>query len=352
MNKTLELTPKQKAEYLTSYYLNFPLTKPLFINFGLTHRCNLRCKICSTREEHPNIKEELTLQELKKVVLDIGEWGGINVSFAGGEPLIRKNDLIELIKIAKSKGLETYVTSNGTFITQKVASELVKSGLDNIQISLDGATPETNDYIRGRGVFNLIINSLRNLKKAKEELNSDIKISITTVVTNTNIDELLDVYKIVKKFNLYAVDYNPYNIDTSYTKEKDYDTDEFWVKGKNIKKLKEICKKLLSLKRKEGKIGTPTYILKSMPDYFQKRRKFRYGICLAGFTYMYVKPNGDVDVCGKGPSLNVRDYSIREIWFSPSFLKTRLMVRKCRRPCLMLCFPKINVKSFLLGREI
>lgn len=342
-----DLTGKETYPYALSYYLNFPLVKPMFINFGLTHRCNLRCKICETWEENPNVKDELTFEELKKVIAQIADWGKINVSFAGGEPLIRKDDLLECIRFAKKMGLTTYVTTNGTFINQKVASEIIDSGLDHMQVSLDGAIPETNDYIRGKGAFKLARKALTNLMNAKIELNSPIKISITNVVTNTNLDEMLGIYEIVKDFDLCAVDYNPYNIDTSYAKSKIYE-DEFWVK-KNLEKLKKICKVLIRLKKKEGKIGTPYHILESMPAYFEKKKRFKNNICLAGFTYMYVKPNGEVDVCGKGPSLDVRNHGIKEIWFSLRFAKTRLLIRRCKRPCLMLCFPKINVKDFILG---
>jgi hypothetical protein len=58
---------------------------------------------------------------------------------------------------------------------------------------------------------------------------------------------------------------------------------------------------------------------------------------------MYIKPYGEVDVCGKGPSLNVRKMAIRAIWYSPTFAKTRLKIMRCRKPCLMLCFPRIGL---------
>lgn len=341
-----ELTRKETCSYILSYYSNFPLVKPLFINFGLTHRCNLKCKICETREENPKVEEELTLEELKIVIKEIANWGKINLSFAGGEPLIRKDDLLECIRFAKKMGLTTYVTTNGTLINKKSAFEIVNSGLDYIQISLDGSNPKTNDYIRGKGAFKLIIKALNNLTNAKKELKSPIKISLTTVVTNINLDEILSIYKVVNKFGLNAVDYNPYNIDTSYTKNKNYEENEFWIRGKGLKKLKNICKTLEELKRKEEKIGTPLYILNSMPKYFEKKKRFKHSICLAGFTYMYVKPNGEIDVCGKGPSLSVRKHSIKEIWFSPQFAKARLLIQRCKRPCLMLCFPQINFKDF------
>jgi MoaA/NifB/PqqE/SkfB family radical SAM enzyme len=344
----LEEINKGKALlYMASYYGNFPLVKPDFINFGLTHRCNLRCKICETWEADPNTGEELTLKELKNVITQIAKWGDINLSFAGGEPLMRMNDLIECIKHAKRNGLTTHVTTNGTMIDRKAAEEIVNSGLDCLQISLDGITEKTNDYIRGRGSFRGAMRAIRHIKKRKNESNSDLKVSITTVVTDKNVGELLDIYNFVKAEGIDEVAYNPYTADNSYMGNADYEKDEFWVSGRNIGKLRKVCEKLIKLKNVEGRIGTPEISLRSMPEYFGKKGGFRSGICLAGYSYMYVKPNGDVDVCGKGPSLNVKNTGIKSIWYSPQFAKARLKIASCRKPCMMLCFPRVSFKDII-----
>jgi len=340
-----ELNKLQIVKYVLSYATFFPFTKPSFINIGLTHQCNLRCKICETWKFGLKQEEELKLFELKKLIDEIGKWGKINVSFAGGEPLLRKKKLLECIKFAKKWNLTTHVTTNGQLIDKKTAEELVSSGLDFLQISLDGAREETNDYIRGKGTYRKAMKAIEEIKKAKEKFGSSLKLSLTTVVTEKNLDELLEIVELVKELDLYEVSFNPYNLDTSYMQNKSYKEDEFWIKGKSISKLRKICKKLIKIKREEGRIGTPFFMLRMMPDYFEKKLKFKGGICLAGFSYMYVKPNGDVDVCGKGPSLNVRKMSIKKIWYSLTFAKTRLRIMGCKRPCLMLCFPRIDFKS-------
>jgi MoaA/NifB/PqqE/SkfB family radical SAM enzyme len=341
-----ELKKEHILKYLLSYTTFFPFTKPLFINIGLTHKCNLRCKICETWKFGLNEKDELKLDELQKLVNQIGRWGDINLSFAGGEPLIRKKELLECIKLAKRWMLTTHLTTNGQLIDRKTAGELVSSGLDFLQISLDGSK-ETNDYIRGKGSYEKAIKAIKELKRAKEKIGSDLKLSLTTVVTDKNIDELLDMVKFVEDFGLHEVSFNPYNLDTSYMKNKNYEKDEFWVKKKNIPKLKRICDKLIKIRKERGIVGTPFFMLRMMPNYFEKKLFFRDGICLAGFSYMYIKPNGDVDVCGKGPSLNVRKYSIKRIWYSLNFVKTRIKIFRCKRPCLMLCFPRIDLKTVL-----
>ena len=342
-----ELNKKEMLIYLASYFLNFPLKPPDFINFGLTHRCNLRCNICETWEENPNVKEELTLNELKNVIKEIGDWDKkINISFAGGEPLIRKDDLVECIRYAKSLGLTTHLTTNGTLINKKVAEELVDCGLDYLQISLDSLNRNINDYIRDKGAYEKAMKATKIILKILKKKRNNLKFSFTTVITDKNLDDILRIYWFVKKNGMHEVSYNPFNIDTSYFKNKSYEN-PFWVSEKNLNKLKRICKKLIKLKNKGGKIGTPSIFLELIPKYFKEKEKFRDGFCMAGYAYMYIKPNGDVDVCGKGPSLNVRKYSIKKIWYSLAFFKTRLLIRKCKRPCLMLCFPRIRIRDLI-----
>jgi MoaA/NifB/PqqE/SkfB family radical SAM enzyme len=337
-----ELTRVELLLYLTSYYLNFPLVKPRFVNFGLTHRCNLRCAICETWETNPHVERELSLPELERVITEIASWGDINVSFAGGEPFVRREDLLACVKYAKKLGLTTHITTNGTLINGKIAKQIIASGVDYLQISLDGACAATNDLLRGRGTFNRAMAAIKCLLKCKERTGSELKLSLTTVVTAINLDELLDIYELVNELGLHEVAYNPYVIDTSYTKNKKYEEDEFWIHGYDLNRLRSVCKKLIELKKMGGRIGTPLITLRYMADYFERKKMFNSGLCLAGYSYMYVKPYGEVDVCGKGPSLSVRNHSIKAIWFSPAFAKTRLKIIRCKRPCLMLCFPRVS----------
>ncbi|MFB6088289.1 MAG: radical SAM/SPASM domain-containing protein [Candidatus Aenigmatarchaeota archaeon] len=341
---------------LLSYYTNLPLSKPEMINIGLTHGCNLDCSICNTRVDSPNFKEHLKQEQLKRLIGEIGEWGDIGVSFAGGEPLLRKNDLIESIKIAKEKNLTTYMTTNGILINDGVAAEIVGSGLDFISVSLDGIRKDTNDEIRDDGSYNGVKRALDNLLKWKKRKSSDLKIGITTVVTSKNLDELVDIHDLVLERDLHEVNYNPYVPDNSFMGKVDYEGDEFWVHEDEMDKLKEVTEDLLDIKRSvNGRIGSSEFLLRNMPEYFEKKEEFHKGKCLAGQSYMYIKPNGNVDVCGKGPSfdlrpMNVKERSIKGIWRSINFFITRLKIKNCKRPCLMLCFPKVSVKNFL--REV
>lgn len=345
---------KKMGKSLLSYYTNLPFNEPQMINIGLTHACNFNCNICNTRIDDPKQEERIGIETIKKVIKDISNWSeNIGISFAGGEPLTRKEDVLESIKFAKENNLTTYMTTNCNFLDDETSKRIVDSGLDFISLSLDGYKKETNDYIRDKGSHKSVLSAIDNLKKWKNKTDTNIKIGLTTIITAKNLDELIKIHEFAKKKELHEINYNPYVPDNSFMGKINYDNDEFWVKGDDLKKLRNVIDKLLKIKKSEkGIIGTSEFILENTYDYFEQKDRFERGKCLAGQSYMYIKPNGNVDVCGKGPSFNIRpmnvkEMSIKKIWCSLNFFITRLKVKICDEPCLMVCFPKVNVKNFL-----
>lgn len=341
---------------LLSYYTNLPFSKPEMVNLGLTHRCGLDCSICNTKEDNPNVEEEMSTEDLKKVIDEIADWGNIGVSFAGGEPLLRKEALLECLNFADKRDVKTYMTTNGRAVNAETAQEIVNAGLDFISISLDGYNKKTNDTIRDDGSYEGVMKAIENLKKAKEEKGSNLKIGLTTVITSKNLGELTELHDFALEEDLHEINYHPYVPDNSFMGKVDYENDEFWIQESQMEKLNETIEELLQIKGSEkGRIGTSEFILENTVEYFEEKDDFSKGKCLAGQSYMYVKPNGNVDVCGKGPSfdfrkMNVKEKSIKKIWRSLNFFITRLKIKSCDRPCLMSCFPKISVTNF--AREV
>jgi len=154
----------------------------------LTKRCNLRCAHCylSAGEKGNN---ELTLDEIKTVLKSIKDSGGISIAIGGGEPLLR-DDLIEIIEYASSLDLLISLGTNGTLIDEKMASSLCKLPV-KVQISLDGATKETHESIRGKGSFDLTVKGIDYLIDAG--MGKDIVIAFTPMKLNVNeVPDIID----------------------------------------------------------------------------------------------------------------------------------------------------------------
>jgi MoaA/NifB/PqqE/SkfB family radical SAM enzyme len=84
-----------------------------------------------------------------------------------------------------------------------------------------------------------------------------------------------------------------------------------------------------------------------LPKYFKEKEKFKSGKCIVGYSYLNIDPYGNVSVCGFGPNLNVRKLKLKELWKSKEYKKTRILIKRCKRPCMMLCYEKLSFKDFL-----
>lgn len=125
--------------------------KPLFgaaVMLSMTRRCQCRCARCAVAAGG-NASGELTKEEILRVLGEAAGLGAREVSFFGGEPLLRP-ELPELIRGARALGLRTALTTNGLLLDAGMARGLKAAGLDAAGVSLDDPDPGTHDA--GRGV--------------------------------------------------------------------------------------------------------------------------------------------------------------------------------------------------------
>lgn len=167
---------------------------PNFIAWDCTRRCNLHCEHCGASKE--SYDTELTTDEIKKVIDDISKIRRCFFGATGGEPFMR-NDLLEVLSYAKSKGLGTGFASNGFLIDRKKAEEIKKAKIDSIQISLDGLE-ETHNKIRNNSEsFFRATEAIKNLIAIKIPL-----LSVATTLTLSNFDELEKLHDLLAKLRI------------------------------------------------------------------------------------------------------------------------------------------------------
>jgi len=163
-------------------YADWPLSAPVNITWEITHHCNLRCIHClsASSDESP---DELSFDECRAIVDQLAALQVFEINFGGGEPLL-KDYFLPLLRYIHEKGIVTCVSTNGTVLTGEAVACFAGSPLVNEQVSLDGATPDVNDHIRGAGTFHRIVNGIERLA------GKNIPLSINTVVTSLNFDQL------------------------------------------------------------------------------------------------------------------------------------------------------------------
>ncbi len=126
---------------------------PIAMLAELTHRCPLSCPYCSNPLELTRQDAELSTAEWSRVFREAADLGVLQLHLSGGEPAARR-DLEDLVRAARDAGLYTNLITSGIGLSERRLRALDDAGLDHIQLSLQGTTPEMADEIGGyRGGF-------------------------------------------------------------------------------------------------------------------------------------------------------------------------------------------------------
>jgi MoaA/NifB/PqqE/SkfB family radical SAM enzyme len=338
-------------KYYFSYILNQPLIHPKEVNFQMTNRCTLRCKMCNIWKL-PKREKEISVEEMKKILDEVRGWKNTKyISFVGGESLIRMKDTLELIDYANSLGFHTNLVSNATLLNYSTCKRLVEVGLERIALSLDGAKKETHDFIRGDGNFEQVLKAARIFCNFKKDYR--LKVDFTTVVMSYNFRELVDIYYLAKKIGVDQWFLQPVVLDNSFKILKTFDYNSpLWIKSHDLEVLEKVMNELILLKLKDRNfIYNSVDYLKAIPKYFGLKENFKLGKCMAGYFTLNIDPYGNISICGYGPDINVVGKKVSDAWKSKVFKKTRILIKRCKTPCMMLCYQRFSipelVKTFL-----
>ncbi|GAA2607585.1 MULTISPECIES: mycofactocin radical SAM maturase [Streptomyces] len=165
------------------------LDAPICLTWELTYACNLSCVHCLSSSGRRDPRE-LTTEECKAVIDELQRMQVFYVNIGGGEPTVRP-DFWELVEYATAHRVGVKFSTNGVRITPERARMLAASDYVDVQVSLDGATADVNDAVRGPGSYDTAMTALGNLAEAGMR---DVKLSV--VVTRQNAGQL-DAFKAI-----------------------------------------------------------------------------------------------------------------------------------------------------------
>ncbi len=159
------------------------LDAPICLTWELTYACNLACVHCLSSSGRRDPRE-LSTAECMAVVDELERMQVFYVNIGGGEPTVRR-DFWELVDYAVAHHVGVKFSTNGSRISADRAEMLARSDYVDVQVSLDGATAEVNDVVRGPGSYTTAITAMERLAHAGFE---GFKLSV--VVTRENASQL------------------------------------------------------------------------------------------------------------------------------------------------------------------
>lgn len=145
---------------------------PIKLTIDPTSYCNLRCPLCPTgRGDNSRPKGFMKFEDFKKIIDELSDYVFVIDFFNWGEPLLNK-EIFSMIKYANIKRIKTRFSTNFNVFNENMARKLVESGLDEIVLSIDGASQETYSKYRVGGNFEKVMRNIKILLSIKNEMRS------------------------------------------------------------------------------------------------------------------------------------------------------------------------------------
>ncbi len=180
---------------------------PFTLELYPTLVCNLSCRFCDTTLRHQRPVGELSAARMGQLVDEAVAMGAVQVMvLGGGEPLLAPHT-IDILRRVKAHGLRGMLTTNGTLLGNTVRTALVEMAWDEVHVSIDGAQARTHDFLRGQpGAFQRTVRNVCALRTATVKAGRGPRLSLHTVLTRENVDELPALVRLAAALGAEAVE--------------------------------------------------------------------------------------------------------------------------------------------------
>jgi len=327
---------KYKAEFAYNYALFLATGRvpfPRVACIDVVNFCNLKCPLCPTGSGRLNCRRSVMALDVFKAVIDKIPSLMTVALFNWGEPFLNPQ-VFAMIDYAHKRNIKVTISSN---LSLKRADEffkkIVESGLDELMVSLDGASQENYSKYRVGGDFNLVIQNIKRLQEVKEGLGvRNPRIIYKFIVNKFNEGEIEAARKISGKLKI--------DFETAEMGLGDMSPD-FQADGSIGE-------------RKAAWLPKNTrYIARQYSGSY--RLPFFKGKCAQIFTSIYINPDGTVFPCcwltnEKNIFGNLLNDPLERVWNSDKYTSSRNLFSLKRHPefkAETICFQCGNFRKNL-----
>ena len=289
---------------------------PWIVLMDPTSACNMHCTGCWAAEY--GYQQNLSFEDMDRVLTEGKELGIHACLFTGGEPLIRRADILRLCE--KHKDVAFHAFTNGTLIDEQFCQDLLRVGNFFVSVSIEGFR-EANDRRRGKGHYDQAIRAMSRMRTHRIPFGVSICYTAQNYQDVTS-DEFLDM--LIRQGCVFAwyFHYMPVGVNAS---ESLLLTPEQRVYMKD---------RIREIRGMEG--GKELFCID-----FQNDGEFAGGCVAGGKRYCHINAAGDMEPCVfiHYSGANIHEKSLLECLRQPLFLKYREnqpFNGNLLRPCPML----------------
>ena len=275
---------------------------PLWLLAELTYRCPLHCVFCFNPVDFATQEQELSTEDWLRVLRQGREMGAVQLGLSGGEPLLRE-DLEVIVAEAHRLGYYSNLLTSGVGLSEARAAALKAAGLDHVQLSFQDSTREMNDFLSHTKTFELKSRVARIIK------DQGWPMVMNVVIHRLNIDHIDRIIGMAHDFGAEYIEL----ANTQYYSWAFLNRDQLLPTRAQLKHAEAVTDAW------RAKLGEKMRIFFVAPDYHDAKPKR----CVNGWGSMFltVAPDGTALPCHTakmlpGPTFpNVREHSLRDIWF-------------------------------------
>ena len=193
---------RSQAEHRAAGRPVYNACDPVGMHLEITNACNMTCTHCYVSSGRP-LPNELNLEEIIRTIDFLPPFSGQRLAISGGEPAVSKDceAILEHCAVTRGHGIDLY--TNGKNFPKKLAKYIVdlnKRCLADVrvQISLEGATAEVSDMVRGPGSFDHVMKTLEYFKT----LGLNRHTVLFVCLTKNNVDQFDDLVRLAERFDV------------------------------------------------------------------------------------------------------------------------------------------------------
>jgi MoaA/NifB/PqqE/SkfB family radical SAM enzyme len=329
---------------------------PPALDISTNDLCGLACNMCGNRQTERD-PHTMSPDQVRALIAEAADWGIRRVALTGaGEPF-RDKQMPAHIRHANQLGHLVTITSNGFPISEALAEELA-GRVASISISIHGASDATHEQITGVAkAGDNAWRAIRRMVRARDARpGSKLSVNVSTVIQRANLAEIPTLVRRACDEGVDGINLQPVNLQHgSLHGERIIRRDDvaliaqLWPRRDQRAELDAMFDELADLQRALGKrLHASPERLALMRRYFHDSSREALGVaCRVGEAFLAVDHRGQIRPCYRLPWSHgdARLTSVRALWNSRAYQRTRAQVDACPLTCLNNCFFRKKVPS-------
>jgi MoaA/NifB/PqqE/SkfB family radical SAM enzyme len=321
---------------------------PLYVQFYITARCDLRCQQCNVIYANAD-QEECTTEQARTIAENLGRIGTNIVLLTGGEPFVRA-DIVQITEAMIQNGVHPRLQTNGLASYEQLDA-MVRVGAHDISISLDSLRPALQDTING-GFEGTWMRAIDRIGYINRTFPKDSFCALGCVLAPSNIDQIVPIVEFATRIGWWVSLVPAHQTPTDNPRSFSSFDPTMVFDPEDYPRVRATLERVAALRAGGANLYDSDEYLADIYRFITRDpvrwRRRNDDLCDSPNLYFAIQPNGDMAVCCDY-RLGTR-YSVFDPAF-PAWYSDRLMfeeasgvARSCSG-CMYGSFPEITISA-------